>query len=540
MSKNSSQVELWWKKGVIYQIYPRSFLDSNNDGIGDIKGIISKLDYLNDGTEKSLGVDAIWISPIYKSPMKDFGYDVSDYRDIDSLFGSMEDFKLLLKEAHKRNIKVIMDLVINHTSDEHPWFLESKKDKNNPKRDWYIWQPRRGRKKPNNWISLFELSSAWWLHKHTDEYYLGTFTRNQPEVNWRNNELKKEMYDMIRYWFHMGIDGFRIDVINWFIKDDKLRNNPWQISFSPLDIQKHIYDRNRPETHEICRELRKISDKYQEKMYVGEVYTGDIEEAISYYGTGNDELHMAFNFSFLFQKWSAKGFYHNIINWYDKLPEGAWPNFTLSNHDQPRHYYRYRDGIYSDARAKIAAAMLLTLKGTPFIYYGEEIGMNCEKIPKGKIQDPVGKKYWPLLSGRDPARTPMQWDNTENAGFSTVEPWLPINSDYKIKNVEKQKNEEDSILNFYKNLIWLRKKNRELSHGNIEFLTKNPKDVLAYRRYYKESNIIIILNFSRKCRAFCIDDIRYASVIFGTHRDKGEKINLGSIILDPYEVIILK
>lgn len=271
----------WWEKGVIYQIYPRSFMDTNNDGIGDIKGIISKLDYLNDGTSNSLGVDAIWISPIYKSPMKDFGYDISDYQGIDEIFGSLADFKALLKAAHQRNIKIVMDLVLNHTSDEHPWFIDASSRIDSPKRDWYIWHKNTD-KKPNNWVSLFEMRNAWWLDNRTNEYYLGTFTRHQPELNLRNSEVKKEIYNMIRFWLDMGVDGFRLDVVNWFIKDDKFHNNPWKLSFNPMDVQNHIYDRNRPEAHDICKEIRALIDEYEDRMLVGEIYTTDTSEAVSY------------------------------------------------------------------------------------------------------------------------------------------------------------------------------------------------------------------------------------------------------------------
>ncbi|MTI79663.1 MAG: alpha-glucosidase [Firmicutes bacterium] len=536
MTKELSSVP-WWKKGVIYQIYPRSFMDSNNDGIGDIKGIISKLDYLNDGTPNSLGVDAIWISPIYKSPMKDFGYDISDYQDIDNIFGNIDDFKLLLQEAHKRNIKVIMDLVINHTSDEHPWFIEARKSKNNPKRDWYIWHDNKG-KRPSNWVASFEMKNAWWLDEKTNQYYLGTFTRHQPELNWRNPELKEAVYDMIRHWLDMGVDGFRMDVVNWYIKDDQYRNNPWKLSFNPIDVQRHIYDRNRPETHDICKEIRAITDKYADRMLVGEIYANDAREAVSYHGVENDELHMAFNFSFLFQRWSASGFYNNIMEYYNLLPEDAWPNFTLSNHDQPRHYSRYREGEYTDAKAKVAAAMLLTLKGTPFIYYGEEIGMASEKIAKKDIQDPLGKKGWPIIKGRDDARTPMQWDGSEHAGFSDHLPWLRVNSDYKHKNVSVQSKEEYSLLNFYKKLIWLRKVSNALSAGDIEFLIKEPDNVLVYKRTFSNEEVIVVLNFTRSKQTVNLD--KEGKVLLGTHRYDGERVSLNKWKIYPLEVLILK
>lgn len=534
---STAHIDPWWKRGVVYQIYPRSFMDSNQDGIGDIQGIISKLDYLNDGTERSLGIDAVWISPIYKSPMKDFGYDISDYTDIDVIFGSKADFNQLLAEAHKRNIKVIMDLVINHTSDEHPWFIESRKSKDNPKRGWYIWHQNKG-KKPNNWVASFEMKNAWWFDENTKEYYLGTFTRHQPELNWRNPEMKEAVYDMIRYWLDLGVDGFRMDVVNWYIKDDQFRNNPWRLSLNPIDVQRHLYDRNRPETHEICKEIRTITDQYEDRMLVGEIYTNETREAVSYHGKENDELHMAFNFSFLFQKWSARGFYNNILEYYHALPADAWPNFTLSNHDQPRHYYRYRDGKYTDARARVAAALLMTLRGTPFIYYGEEIGMTCERIARKDIQDPLGKKGWPFIRGRDAERTPMQWDASPYAGFSAVRPWLPVNSDYRYKNVSAQSKEKDSLLAFYKALIWLRKGSNALSVGDIEFIEKDPKEVLIYKRKHRDEEVTVVLNFSKRQQKLHIDKDGKEKMLFGTHRARGEEVFLNQLDIHPYEVLI--
>lgn len=526
----------WWQRGVIYQIYPRSFMDSNNDGIGDIRGIISKLNYLNDGTENSLGIDAIWISPIYKSPMKDFGYDISDYEDIDALFGNKDDFKVLLQEAHQRDIKIILDLVINHTSDQHPWFQESRQNKDNPKRDWYIWQSKR----PNNWFSAFELKNAWWQDTITNEYYLGTFTRNQPELNWRNPEMKEAVYAMIRRWLELGVDGFRMDVVNWYIKDAQFRSNPWRISLNPPDLQVHLFDRNQPETHLICQEIRSITDQYKDRMLVGEIYTNDVKEAVSYQGTGKNELHMAFNFSFLFQRWNAQGFYQNITEYYDLLPEGAWPNFTLSNHDQPRHYYRYRQGEQTEARARVAAALLMTLRGTPFIYYGEEIGMTCERIARQDLQDPLGQRGWPILKGRDAERTPMQWDDSAYAGFSKAKPWLPVNSDYTVKNVQAQSKEKDSLLQFYKRLIWLRKRYQALSIGEISFIKKEPKNVLAYQRCSQAETITIVLNFTNRSESLDLPYLTKVGTLLGTHRGEGEEVSIHPLKIQPYEVLLLK
>lgn len=552
---------MWWKDGVIYQIYPRSFKDSNGDGIGDIKGITQELDYLNNGTPDSLGVDAIWISPFFKSPMKDFGYDISDYRDIDPMFGSLEDFKELLSEAHKRNIHIIIDMVLNHTSDQHPWFMESRQSRENPKADWYIWHSgknsRTGKnrevipgRRPNNWFAQFELKNAWWYEPKRKQFYLGTFTRHQPELNWRNQELREEMFSLARYWLDMGVDGFRLDVINWFIKDDQYRSNPYTLK--SVDLQKHIYDRNRPETIEICRQLRKITDEYQERMMVGEVFTDSAETASEYCGDGKDALHMAFNFNFLFQPWKAERFYNAIINWYDSLKGEAWPNFTFSNHDNLRHSLRYSKGKDTLARCRVAAALLLTVKGTPFIYYGEELGMDGGKLNRKDMKDPLSYKTWPIKRFcRDLARTPMQWDSSENAGFTEAgaKPWLPVDSEYKTNNVTSQGNDPTSLLNFYKKLIWLRKQQPALKTGDIKLLKEYLPQVLAYERISDNVKLLILLNFKGKSVSVRLPFDRKGEenfrIVLGTHRKEFDKIsaeaesNICIIVLEKYEVLIL-
>ena len=537
---------MWWKTGVIYQIYPRSFKDTNRDGIGDLKGIIEKLDYLNDGTPNSLGIDGIWISPFFVSPMKDFGYDISDYRDIDPLFGTLDDFKLLLAEAHKRGIHVIIDLVLNHTSDEHPWFQESKKNKENDKADWYLWHPGIDKKPPNNWFAQFEVKNAWWYSKERQEFYLGTFTRNQPELNWRNPDLRKEMFDLVRYWLDMGVDGFRLDVINWFIKDEEFRSNPYVLK-GP-DFQKHIYDRNRPETIEICQELRKITDSYEERMLVGEVYADNPDIASSYYGEKNDGLHMAFNFNFLFQPFKAPDIYKSILSWYESLKGEAWPNFTFSNHDNLRHYLRFEQKDWSDARAKVAATLLMTLRGTPFIYYGEELGMTGGTLRRKDLQDPLSKKTWPLKHfRRDLARTPMQWDGSSYSGFAEVAPWLPVDKDYVVNNVKIQEFEGTSLLNYYKKLIWLRKSNAALQIGTIRFYEEYLPDLLVYKRELESQIILVILSFSEKPISFETNNKllsilieNKATLILSSSRRTDNKLDFeNGISVNPYEALVI-
>lgn len=546
MSAGRADAEEWWRTGVVYQIYPRSFMDVNGDGVGDLKGILSKLDYLNDGTEKSLGVDALWLTPIYPSPNKDFGYDVSDYRSIDPLYGDLGDFKVLLREAHDRNIRIIMDLVINHTSHLHPWFIEACKSRDNPHHDWYLWHEGKRGKPPNNWFAAFD-RRAWWWVEAVRKFYLSTWCRYQPEVNWRCPELKQAMFDVMRYWLDLGVDGYRIDVVNWFIKDDRFRSNPCGLKLRPLDYQKHIYDRNRPETHGICREIREILDAYPDRFAVGEVYTNSAREAASYCGNG-DELHLAFNFAFLFQKWGASNFLRVIEEW-DRLLEGkGWPNYTLSNHDLPgRHYTRYARGEETGKRARVAAAMLLTLRGTPFVYYGEEIGMSNRKIPRRQIQDPLGKKYWPVLKGRDPARTPMQWNASPRAGFSTAEPWLPVHPNHTVVNVENQAGDPGSLLSFYRKLIWLRKKTPALCRGDYRSLVSPPTDHLAYVRSCGDHLVLVLLNFEAKRRTVKPTGKGSEStegtwkVLFGTDRGQGSRLELSrGIELAGYEVLILE
>lgn len=533
----------WWQSGVIYQIYPRSFQDTNGDGVGDLRGIIQRLDYLNDGTPASLGIDAIWISPFFPSPMADFGYDISNYKDIDPAFGTMADFQELLREAHKRNIKILLDLVINHTSDQHPWFLESRSSKNNPKRDWYLWHPGKDRKPPNNWFAAFELKSAWWWDEKTKEFYLGTFTRHQPEVNWRNPELKKAMFDVIRFWLDLGVDGYRMDVVNWYIKDSEFRSNPWHIQLNPPDLQRHLYDRGRPETHLVCKEIRAVVDEYKDRMLVGEVYEEDLaayEKVAQYYGKG-DELHLAFHFAFLHQKWSAPGFEGQIERWEKAVPVGCWPNYTLSNHDQPRHYSRYAKAGESDSRARVAAAMLLTLRGTPFLYYGEEIGMGNAQIEKADLRDPLGIKAWPLPLGRDGARTPMPWDETWHFGFSQGKPWLPLAPDSSRRNVAKQTQDPHSLLSFYRRLIWLRKRTPALQIGEYRSLLPGHPHILAYKRFTKEQEIYVLLNFSAKSQTVSLSSqpaLAPRQVLLGTHRSEGEILQ-EPISLQGYEVVIV-
>jgi alpha-glucosidase len=508
----------WWKHGVIYQIYPRSYRDSNGDGIGDLPGMIESLDYLSE-----LGIDGIWLSPIFASPMADCGYDVSDYCAIDPVYGTLDQFDTLVTEAHARAIRIILDLVPNHTSDRHPWFVDARSSSNSSRRDWYIWHPGRPRgvrrkaghwhrdsrrrpRPPNNWRSAFG-GSAWEWDETNGEYYLHSFLAEQPDLNWRNREVERAMFQEIEFWLDRGVDGFRLDVVNLIVKDRDLRSNPYRIrSAFPrrFDQQHHLFDRNQPESHEILRRLRDLTDQYGDTMMVGEILPDEgLPEATtsaSYLGSGTDELHLAFNFDLMATSFRAGSVKRLLQRWYDAIPEKGWPCHVLNSHDDRRTISRLCRG--SEERARLLAALLLTQRGTPFLYYGEEVGMRDGRLRRSELRDPVGIRYWPLHPGRDPVRTPMQWDDSHCAGFTTARPWLPVNSDYRRRNVAAQSADPSSLLAWYQALIRLRRESPALHGGSIRFLDSHP-DVLAYERAETERSgerIIAMLNFASRGR----------------------------------------
>jgi len=536
--------KLWWRDGVIYQIYPRSFADSNGDGVGDLPGIISKLDVLRD-----LGVDAIWLSPIYPSPMKDFGYDVADYCDVDPVFGALSDFDDLLREAHARDIRVVMDMVMNHTSDEHPWFVESRASRDNPRRDWYIWRPpsisprlrgeHKGGRPPNNWASVFG-GSAWKFDTQTGQYYLHLFDSGQPDLNWRNPQVKQAMFDACRFWLDRGVDGFRLDVAHMLFKHPDLPDNPRKFGRRAYERQYHFYHENLPETHALWREFRTLLDAYPERMAVGEV-SPDV--AHTYYGNGDDELHLAFNFGLMRLPWNPRAFQRAIVEHEARLPDGAWPCWVLSNHDSVRHISRWGSGAEGDARAKVAATLLLTLRGTPFLYYGEEIGMRQARIPRAEIVDPPGRRYWPFYGGRDGCRTPMQWDATPSAGFSAGKPWMRLSRDVDRINVERELADPDSLLNLYRRLIALRKVMPALHRGSYRPLIERPREVMAYLREHDRQRVLVCLNFaSRPARfdASAAGDGEWKALLSTvTHRGEGMKAG-GEVTLYPNEALVLE
>lgn len=518
---------LWWRDGIIYQIYPRSFADTNNDGIGDLPGIISKLDYL-----AQLGIDAIWLSPIYPSPDVDFGYDVSNYTAIDPKFGTMTDFENLVKEAKKRHIHIILDLVLNHTSDQHEWFIESKKTRQNPFHDWYIWKdPQPNGDPPNNWQAVFG-GPAWEYDPDLGQYYYHMFFKEQPDVNWRNPELRKAMLDVFRFWLKKGVDGFRLDVFNAYFKDPDFKDNPPKFGIRAFDRQEHLYDVSQPEMYPLLAEIRKILDQEKEAYAVGETFLADTEQTAAYCGEG--KLHAAFNFGFPKNRWHPKRFLNAAQHWYKALSENAWPNNFLSNHDMTRAASRYCFGE-DDRRAKVALAMLLTLKGTPFIYYGEEIGLRDIPIRKlSEIKDPIGKRFWPFFKGRDGCRAPMQWNSELNAGFCSTDPWLPVNKDYPQRNVLRQKSKSESVLNFFKRLVEVRKTQPALQRGGFAALDNDPRDILAFERTWDEDRIIVLLNFKSSVKPFSLPDEKWEPLI-----EPGAPLS-GTVSLNPYQVMILK
>ena len=523
----------WWKNAVIYQIYPRSFMDANGDGIGDLEGIRQKLDYL-----AGLGIDAIWISPIYPSPMVDFGYDVSDYCGIHPMFGSMQDFNRLLDEAHQRGLKIILDWVPNHTSDIHPWFIEARQSRDNPRRDWYIWKDARpDGSPPNNWESFFA-GSAWEWDAATGQYYLHQFMEQQPDLNWRNPDVRQAMYATLRFWLDKGVDGFRMDVIPHLMKHPEFPDNPMQPNARGRMDQVHRYDRDQPEIHERLREIRQIFEAYPgDRVAIGETYFDTPEELMAYCGAQLDELHLPFNFSLINLPWNAARFRQAIGEYYAALLPGAEPNFVLGNHD--KHRLASRFGLENH---RSAALLLLTLKGSPTLYYGDELGMIDGIIPPERFQDPVMTRKPDTDEGRDPERTPMQWDASPNAGFSPagVETWLPVNPDYQEVNVAREELDPDSTLNFYRRLLALRKFEPALMSGEFTFINTLEEDVLAYTRITAGKGFLVAINFSdEKCQIELPHNLRSGEIIIST-LPGGSIPNLADLILRPHEGLLVR
>ena len=525
----------WWT-GVIYQIYPRSFLDSNGDGIGDLPGIISKVDYLAD----TLGVDAIWLSPFYPSPQADFGYDVADYTEVAPEYGTIGDFDRLVAACHAAGIRVIIDFVPNHSSDRHPWFLESRSSRRNPKREWYVWaDPAEDGGPPNNWLSVFG-GRAWEYDELTEQYYLHSFLAEQPDLNWRNPAVRRVMLDVLRFWLDRGVDGFRIDVAHFIAKDPGLRDNPpapaeaegeWR-DMGSYDSQIHRHDKNHDDVHVYFREIRALLDEYDETYSIGEIHEMDWGRWAKAYGDG-DELHHVYDFSLIYAPWDAGSVRQRIEAQEAAIPNGAFPNHVLGNHDEPRIAYRY-----GQEQARVAAMLLLTSRGTPTLYYGDEIGMTQQLIPPEDQLDPWGQVGETM--GRDGSRTPMQWTRGAHAGFcapATSNTWLPVHADYGTCNVETQLDDPESILNLYRRLLSFRKTSSALQIGDHTRLPFGSTAVYGFRRIGNDEVLDVFLNF--ESNEVTLADV-IGEVVLCTERTReGEEI-LGELVVAGNQGLVIR
>jgi alpha-glucosidase len=538
--KHEAGARAWWQDSVFYEIYPRSFADSNNDGIGDLNGITSKLDYL-----RGLGVDAIWITPCFPSPQVDFGYDVSDYEAIDPMYGTLADFDRLVSEAKKRHIRVVLDFVVNHTSDQHKWFLDSRSSKTSKYRDWYTWRDGKGdNQPPNNWQSEFGVP-AWTFDQKTGQYYYNYFYPEQPDLNWRNPAVRAAMLDVTRFWYKRGVAGFRLDAVDTLFEDPELTDNP------PMDGTDkfgrpnfaRIHNTKLPEVHGVLQDLRKIADEY-DAVLIGETWTRDISELKQYYGEHSNELQMPMDLMFgTVNKLSAPEFRRQIAA---VDAAGGWPTFVIGNHDVIRSYNRYGDGAHNEQIAKLMASMYLTLRGTPIMYYGEELGMeNNDPKRKEDVKDPEGKTGWPKEIGRDGERTPMQWTDGTNAGFSEAKPWLPVPPSYKTHNVATESKDAGSILALYRQLLSLRHKEPALVNGKYVALNEDDANVLAYLRQDKDETILVALNMSGSPQSVRVDlgaagfaSPKFSGLIKDSH--SGSVKGAGEIALEPFGVLVTK
>ncbi len=529
-----TQTHSWWQTGVLYQIYPRSFMDGNGDGVGDLPGIIEKLDYLG-----WLGVDALWLSPIYPSPMADFGYDISDYTDVDPVFGTLQNIDTLIQQAHSRDLKLILDYVPNHTSDEHAWFRESRTSRENPKRDWYIWRdPAPDGGPPNNWTSLFG-GPAWQYDAQTGQYYLHLFDVKQPDLNWRNPAVQEAMYDVLRFWLDRGVDGFRVDVLWLLLKDDQFRDNKlnpdWRPGDPPYMYQFNTYTEDQPGIHDIVRKMRSVLDSYGDRVFIGEIYL-DVPKLVHYYGEMLDEAHLPFNFQFVtMADWSATTVRRAVDEYEKALPEGAWPNWVLGNHDRTRIASRL-----GRERARAALLLLLTLRGTPTCYYGDELGMQNVVVPPEQIYDPQGKAN-PEHS-RDPIRSPMQWNSGPNAGFCppNVRPWLPLADDYQTYNVASEQNDPRSFLSLTRALLVLRRALPALTVGSYRSLDQDNVACFAYLREHEGQRYLVVLNTSAQEQLVSLPELGHGRVALSTHMDREGTVDLSSLQLRENEGYLIE
>ena len=518
----------WWQKGVIYQIYPRSFKDTTGDGVGDLKGITEKLGYL-----EWLGVDALWLSPMFPSPMRDFGYDVTDYKGIDPLFGTLADFDTFVEAAHARNLKVILDVVPNHSSDEHPWFAESRSSLSNPKRDWYIWREAKADgSPPNNWRGADALDtpgSVWRFDETTGRYYLGSFSPFQTDLNWANPEVRETMSDALRFWLERGVDGFRIDMVDFLGKDPEMRDEPPETAEAEDYLVTAKYQLGRPETHHYIRELRRTIHAYPERVMIGEVlHFLSPRQLERFYGEG-DELDLPFHFGLAFLPMEAEPLRARVGAYEAALSEEHWPNYNLANHDMPRL------AQHGEA-ARLAAMLLLSLRGTPFLYYGDELGMANMDVPPERQQDPF--VIYQTGTSRDGVRTPMQWSAEAHAGFSDVEPWLPVAKNFERVNVEAGKGDEASVLWFYRRLLELRRAEPALQAGSYGPVEDVPEGCFAFLREYGGREVLVALNFTEDAQTLRLPQETSWQITLSTLLD-WEGAVTGALALRPYEGVVL-
>ena len=538
MKEKSMTQKQWYKGAVIYQVYPRSFQDSNNDGIGDLKGIINRIDYI-----KSLGVDAIWISPFFKSPMKDFGYDISDYRDIDPLFGDLNDFDELISQAHDRNIKIIIDQVLSHTSDQHQWFTDSRENQNNDKADWYVWaEAKDDGTAPNNWLSIFG-GGAWQWEPRRGQYYLHNFLTEQPDLNFHNPDVRQAVLDNVEFWLKKGVDGFRLDAINFCYHDAQLRDNPAKPKdkrqgrgFSednPYAFQYHYYNNTQPENIEFMQDIRTLLNKYPGTVSLGEISSEDSLATMAQYTQGGDKLHMGYSFELLTNDYSSEYIRTTVETLEQRMTEG-WPCWAFSNHDVERVASRWSEnGEVNPQQCKMLTALLASLRGSVCMYQGEELGLGEASVAFEDLQDPYGITFWPNFKGRDGCRTPMPWDLavSSHAGFSEVKPWLPVDNAHKQQSVAIQTDDNNSILNAYREFMAWRKGQTVLLEGDIEFI-ETPEPVLAFYRTLGKQRMLCMFNLSAKQTSIDMPTSIVKEYTELSHHSA--KLGQGTTTLEPY------
>ena len=541
-ARAQASADPWWKHAVIYEIYPRSFQDSNGDGLGDLNGITQRLDYLKD-----LGVDAIWIAPIYPSPQVDFGYDISDYQDIDPQYGTLADFDHLLAEAKQRNIRIVMDAVLNHTSDKHPWFVELASSRTNPKRDWYIWRDGKGPgKPPNNWLSTFG-HSAWQYNAKTDQYYYHYFYVQQPDLNWRNPEVEQGVFNMLRFWLDRGVAGFRLDAVPTLFEDPSLQDAEMMAGKNKFGDPNQLTNlqENLPEVHGVIKRMRAMINSYpDDRVLIGETYLPNVEELDKWYGGAQrDELQLPMDMQVGFEpKLDAHEFRQRIEDAETKV-HGGQPLFVFDNHDNPRSAFRYGDGRHNKAIDQMLTTILFTTRSTALMYYGDEIEMpTTEPKSKSQVRDPIGITGWPLEKGRDGERTPMQWDSSTAAGFSTnPNTWLPVAADYKTLNVAVESREPDSMLNWYKKLIALRRSNAALHDGTMAMLDAGNPNIVAWNRIAPDGKVVLVAcNFAATPQEFSMGSGKTAMVLAASGGEKKSMVDLKTVKLPAYGSIVVE